>query len=157
MWIMKRFRRNSIALLLQNSDYTVHRSLLLIPILLFGCQQLTTKETSQANGSMAAATETPFKLVSGNVKRNSAIFEQSGVTASFANTAGMQVIHITRQGKLLINYMRAIDSTATVIPVPYLIITGTDTSVGIKAATMHFFFRIKDNKATYTKMVDAVK
>jgi hypothetical protein len=98
-----------------------------------------------------ALTETPFTLVHGNVNSDSAVFEQAGITAAFTNTRGMQVIHITRQGKRLINYMRAIDSGATVIPTPSLIIKGGDTSVAVKAGARHFFFPIKNNKATYVK------
>ena len=128
----------------------MYRSLLLIPVLFLGCQQQSVKEASRANGS-GAATETPFTLVHGNVNSDSAVFEQAGITASFANSGGMQVIHITRQGKRLINYMRAIDSTNTVIPVPSLIIKGMDTSVEVKAGARHFFFRIKNNKAIYMK------
>ena len=53
--------------------------------------------------------------------------------------------------------MRAIDSNVTTIPVPELLIVGTDTSVGFNISApsaRKFFFKIKNNKATYTKTAD---
>lgn len=139
----------------------MYRIILLIPVLLFGCQQSAHQETAKAGSSQKTATTNtpvPFKLISGNMNSDSAVFEAAGITASIANpSAGMQTIHITQHGKRLINYMRAIDSNAAVIPVPELFITGTDTLVGFniqQPSARKFFFKIKNNKATYTKMTD---
>jgi hypothetical protein len=120
----------------------VYRCLFLLAVLCLACGQ-SAKE--------GALTEIPFTLTHGSVNSDSAVFEQAGITAAFTNTRGMQVIHITRQGKRLINYIRAIDSGATVIPTPGLIIKGGDTSVAVKTGSRHFFFLIKNNRATYVK------
>ncbi|HEY9258618.1 hypothetical protein [Chitinophaga sp.] len=140
----------------------MYRALLLLPILLLSCQQPAQQEAGQTNTPAKPAKESapiPFKLISGNAGSDSAVFETEGITAAIVNSsAGMQTIHITQNGKRLINYMRALDSGVTVIPVPELIITGTDTSVGFNIpspSARKFFFKIKNNKATYTKIADA--
>jgi hypothetical protein len=139
----------------------VYRTLLLLPILLYSCQQSAQQESGKANSSSTPAKESraiPFKLISGNTGGDSAVFEAKGITAAIVNSsAGMQTIHITQHGKRLINYMRAVDSGAAAIPAPELIITGTDTSVGFNIpspSARKFFFKIKNNKATYTKIAD---
>jgi len=140
----------------------VQRTLLLLPVLLLGCKQPATKTPQEATPANVTGTQTvpvPFSLISGNINSDSAVFEAAGITASIANSGtGMQTIHITREGKRLINYMRAIDSAAATIPVPQLMITGTDTAVGFNtepAANRKIFFKIKNNRATYTKMGNA--
>ncbi|MDR6565439.1 hypothetical protein [Chitinophaga ginsengisegetis] len=140
----------------------MQRTLLLLPVLILSCKQPATKTPQEA----ASVTETqavpvPFTVISGNINSDSAVFEAAGITAAIANSGtGMQTIHITREGKRLINYMRAIDSTAKAIPVPQLIITGTDTVVGLStapAAARNIFFKIKNNKATYIKTGNSSK
>ncbi|WP_142683840.1 hypothetical protein [Chitinophaga polysaccharea] len=140
----------------------MQRTLLLLPVLILSCKQPATKTSSGAAViSDIQAEPVPFTLTSGNINSDSAIFEAAGITASIANSGtGMQTIHITREGRRLINYMRAIDTSDTVIPVPQLIITGTDTAVGINttpATSRKIFFKIKNNKATYTRIADSVK
>jgi hypothetical protein len=139
----------------------VYRFLLLIPILLFGCQQTARQKAPDPAHSDNPATETkpiPFKLISGNTNSDSAAFEAEGITATIVNSqAGMQTIHITQHGKRLINYIRAVDSSNTALPAPELFITGTDTAVGFnlqQPSARKFFFRIKNNKAIYTKIAD---
>ncbi|MBO9730380.1 MAG: hypothetical protein J7623_17200 [Chitinophaga sp.] len=139
----------------------MYRILLLLPVLLFSCQeparQGTNNGTSSAKPSKAAA-PVPFKRIDGSNSRDSAVFEAKGITATIVHSSeGMQTIHITQNGKRLINYMRAIDSNVTTIPVPELLIVGTDTSVGFNISApsaRKFFFKIKNNKATYTKTAD---
>jgi hypothetical protein len=140
----------------------VQRTLLLLPVLILSCKQPATKTPSEAIPATLTGAKTvpvPFSLISGNTNSDSAVFEAAGITASIANSGtGMQTIHITREGKRLINYMRAIDSTVTAIPVPQLIITGTDTVVGLNTdpvTTRKIFFKIKNNRATYTKTDDS--
>jgi hypothetical protein len=140
----------------------VYRTLLLLPILLFSCQQSAQREAGKTNPTAKPARESapiPFKLISGNTGSDSAVFEAKGITATIVNSsAGMQTIHITQNGKRLINYMRAVDSSITALPAPELIITGTDTSVGFNISSpsaRKFFFKIKNNRATYTKIADA--
>jgi len=140
----------------------VYRILLLLPVLLLSCQQSTQQEAGKTNTSSKPAEESvsiPFKLIGGSTESDSAVFEAKGITASVVNSsAGMQTIHITQHGKRLINYMRAVDSSVTALPVPELIITGTDTSVGFNIpapSARKFFFQIKNNKATYTKIAEA--
>lgn len=140
----------------------MYRTLLLIPILLLSCQQSTPGEAAKTNSIAKPAEKTkpiPFKLISGNTESDSAVFEAKGITATIVNSsAGMQTIHITQNGKRLINYMRAVDSSAKAIPLPELLITATDTAVGFNIpspSARKFFFKIKNNKATYTKITDA--
>ncbi|MET3875989.1 hypothetical protein ABIE50_001401 [Chitinophaga sp. OAE865] len=147
-----------------NKLLIVQRTLLLLPVLILSCKQPATKTSSGAASAAISdvqAEPAPFTLTSGNINSDSAIFEAAGITASIANSGtGMQTIHITREGRRLINYMRAIDTSDTVIPVPQLIITGTDTAVGINtipATSRKIFFKIKNNKATYTRIADSVK
>ncbi|SEW27735.1 hypothetical protein [Chitinophaga arvensicola] len=132
----------------------MQRTLLLLAVLFIGCTQPASRSAADkttAATSIANAKPEPFRLISGKTDSDSAVFEAAGITASIANAAnGIQTIHITREGKRLINYMRAIDSNATAIPVPQLIITGTDTAVGFN--TNKILFKIKDNRATYTKV-----
>ena len=146
-----------------NSLLIVQRTLLLLPVLILSCKQPATKTSSGtafANADVQAV-PVPFTLTSGNINSDSAVFETAGITASIVNSGtGMQTIHITREGRRLVNYMRAIDTSDTVIPIPQLMITGTDTAVGINTApagTRKIFFKIKNNKATYTRMTDSVK
>lgn len=131
----------------------MQRILLLLPVLFFGCKQPASKSTAEktaATVNMREVKPQPFDLISGKIESDSAVFEAAGITAAIGNGPnGIQTIHITREGKRLINYMRAIDSTATTIPVPQLIITGTDTAVGFNMGKMRF--NIKNNRATYTK------
>lgn len=139
----------------------MQRTLLLLPVLMLSCKQPATKTPSGAAASAIQAAPVPFTLTNGNINSDSAVFEAAGITASIANSgAGMQTIHITREGRRLINYMRAIDTIDTLIPVPQLMITGTDTVVAINTApagTRKIFFKIKNNKATYTRLVDSIK
>lgn len=136
----------------------MHRALLLIPIFLFACQQTATKEEITTGGQPATTAKTTpkpvaFKLISGNTNSDTAVFEQAGITARITNTGnGMQTIHITQQGKRLINYMRAIDSATTGLPTPTLVITGTDTLVSFnRQQTNSFSFKIKNNRGIYMK------
>ncbi|NLR79673.1 hypothetical protein [Chitinophaga eiseniae] len=145
----------------------MQRSLLLIPIFLFACRQIATKEeatTGQQPATTAQTTPKPvaFKLISGNTNSDTAVFEQAGITAGITNTGnGMQTIHITQQGKRLINYMRAIDSATTALPTPMLVITGTDTLVTFNMQQDNSFsFKIKNNRGVYMKsthQADSIK
>jgi hypothetical protein len=132
----------------------VQRTLLLLPVLFIGCTQPSSTSTAgktAAATTRAAVKPKPFRLISGKTDSDSAVFEAAGITAAIANGAnGIQTIHITREGKRLINYMRAVDSGATTIPVPQLILTGTDTAVGFNNSKI--LFNIKNNRATYTKV-----
>ncbi|NLR56548.1 hypothetical protein HGH93_00450 [Chitinophaga polysaccharea] len=145
----------------------MQRSLLLVPIFLFACQQTATKEeTTTGQPPVTTAKTTPksvaFKLISGNTNSDTAVFEQAGITAGIANTGnGMQTIYITQQGKRLINYIRAIDSATTALPTPALVITGTDTLVSFnRQQTNSFSFKIKNNRGFYMKsthQADSIK
>jgi|GEM_PF-1760640 len=139
----------------------VYRTILLIPVFLLGCQQTSQQQAAKTGNSPAGAVPRPpfpFKLIGGDAAGDSAVFEAGGITATIVNSpAGMQTIHITQHSKRMINYMRATDTGAVAIPVPALIITGTDTVVDFnlqQPAARKFFFNIKNNKATYTKMAD---
>lgn len=140
----------------------MQRTLLLLPVLLLSCKQPATKTptgSAPATTADVQAVPVPFTLTSGNTNSDSAIFEAAGITAAIVNSGtGMQTIHITREGRRLINYMRAVDAGDTVIPIPQLMITGTDTVVGINTSPTvprKIFFKIKNNKATYTRMTDS--
>lgn len=139
----------------------MQKTLLLLSVFILSCKQPATKNpsgTASAAMADAQAAPVPFTLTSGDINSDTAVFEVAGITASIVNSgSGMQTIHITREGRRLINYMRAIDTGDTVIPIPQLIITGTDTAVGINttpAATRKIFFKIKNNKATYTRSLE---
>ncbi|MBS0029322.1 hypothetical protein ACTJJ0_16505 [Chitinophaga sp. 22321] len=139
----------------------MYRTILLIPVFLLGCQPTSQQQAAKTSNNPADAAShppVPFKLIGGDANGDSAVFEAGGITATIVNSpAAMQTIHITQRGKRLINYMRATDSCAAVIPVPALIITETDTVVGFNLqapSARKFFFNIKNNKATYTKMAD---
>lgn len=141
----------------------MYRTLLLLPFLLFSCQQPASEKATTVSSTEKQAPESapiPFKLISGNTGSDSTVFEAKGITAIIVNSsAGMQTIHLLQNGKRLINYMRTVDTTAMSIPAPELIITGTDTSVGFSIpapSARKFFFKIKNNSATYTKTNDTV-
>ncbi|MEC5142145.1 hypothetical protein [Chitinophaga sp. 212800010-3] len=104
----------------------------------------------------------PFRLISGNTAGDSAVFEAADIVTTIANTgSGMQTIHIMRQGKRLINYMRAVDTGNNVIPTPQLHIAGTDTAVVLnvqrKDSSGPIIFKIKNNKATHNRSEKATK
>lgn len=127
----------------------VHR-LLLILLLLIGCQPSPTPHTGKNPGTRPSGTASPhpFRLISGSTAGDSAVFEAADITTAITNSgAGTQTIHITRQGKRLINYIRAVDSGRIEIPVPQLLIAGTDTSILLQ----HIVFKIKNGKAVHSK------
>ncbi|HVI43611.1 MAG TPA: hypothetical protein VM802_02025 [Chitinophaga sp.] len=99
-----------------------------------------------------------FKLISGGTGLDSAVFTKADITVSFnISPDSTQTIHITQRGKRMINYIRKMDSAEKAIPVPYLSVSGKDTLVGFHIPNQynnkHFFFKIKNNKATYTKTI----
>ena len=126
----------------------------LISLLVIACQQ---PASSPAAGI-------PAKLVSGNKQKStsftrlsaaetidSGVFELNGFRVAVTNTLPMQNINISLKGKRLINYLHAIDSPATSIPVPTLITSDKDTVVAVTYQEQRYLFPIKNNKATLSK------
>ncbi|MFY0252452.1 hypothetical protein ACDQ55_00710 [Chitinophaga sp. 30R24] len=116
--------------------------------MLLACEQVPQQKGAQPHHE--GAVPVPFKLVSGQKDGDSAAFERGDIKTTFTYEAGMQTIQLIRQGKRLINYIRAIDSSVSkTFPVPQLIVDNGDTVVGF--STGNFFFRIKNNQAIYSK------
>ncbi|PSL50011.1 hypothetical protein CLV51_1011354 [Chitinophaga niastensis] len=141
----------------------MHKSLLLLAFTFLACNNPEKNGAPKKINSPAAAhaTTKAFKLVSGNTDSAVAVFEMAGISVSFSNAAdSMQTIRISQHGKQLINYIRGMDTIAATIPVPQLITEGRDTVVGFNISHQHtssnLFFKIKNNKATYTKTIDTI-
>jgi hypothetical protein len=126
----------------------------LISLLVIACQQ---PDSSPAAGI-------PAKLVSGNKQQStsftrvsavessdSGVFELNGFRVTVTNTLPMQNINVSLKGKRLINYLHAIDSLATSIPVPTLITSDKDTVVAVTYQEQRYLFSIKNNKAALFK------
>lgn len=106
------------------------------------------------DGSKAVA----FKLSKGHRDSSEATYALSGISVSFKNTPdSQQTISILKADKRLINYIRATDTTEKALPVPYLTVNGKDTLVSFSIRQKDFRFKIKDNKATYTKVIDSTR
>ncbi|RBL92752.1 hypothetical protein [Chitinophaga flava] len=143
----------------------MNRAIILISfsILSFvACNPATEAGSQQSNSkgimSSRVAKPTAFKLSGGHPDSSNATFALSGITVSFVNTTeALQTISIQQNEKRLINYIRAFDTTEKVLPTPYLTINGKDTVITFNIRQDAFRFRIKDNKATYTKTRDTTR
>ncbi|MBC9930882.1 hypothetical protein [Chitinophaga qingshengii] len=105
--------------------------------------------------SSQAAKPVAFKLQSGHPDSSQASFVLSGITVSFEQSPdALQTISIRKNEKRLINYIRAVDTAEKMLPTPYMTINGKDTLITFNILEDAFRFKIKDNKATYTKTRD---
>nr|WP_295872729.1 hypothetical protein [uncultured Chitinophaga sp.] len=105
--------------------------------------------------SSKAGKPVAFKLQSGHPNSSNASYALSGITVSFEQTAdASQTISIRKGAKRLVNYIRATDTAETILPTPYMTINGKDTVITFNIRQDAFRFKIKDNKATYTKTKD---
>lgn len=105
--------------------------------------------------SSKAGKPVAFKLQSGHPDSSSASFVLSGMTVSFDQTAdALQTISIKKDEKRLINYIRSADTAEKTLPTPYMTINGKDTVITFNIRQDAFRFKIKDNRATYTKTKD---
>ncbi|RFS22807.1 hypothetical protein DVR12_13545 [Chitinophaga silvatica] len=92
-----------------------------------------------------------FNKLSADENADSAEFEANGIRVTITNTLPMQAINISQKNKRLINYLHAIDSPTTSIPVPTLITSNKDTVVVITYQEQRYSFMIKNNTATLSK------
>lgn len=105
--------------------------------------------------SSKAGKPVAFKLQSGHPDSSNASYALSGITVSFEQTAdASQTISIKKDAKRLINYIRSTDTAERTLPTPYMTINGKDTVITFNIRQDAFRFKIKDNKATYTKTKD---
>jgi hypothetical protein len=131
----------------------VHKLYLLIPLLALACQQTAPENTSSVPTTDGATNKKTrsFKVLSTSGNADSGAYELNGIRVTVVNTLPMQNINISLQGKRLINYLHAIDSPTTGIPVPSLVTTNKDTIVVVDYQQQRYSFRIKENKATLIK------
>ncbi|WP_343745470.1 hypothetical protein [Chitinophaga sp.] len=106
--------------------------------------------------SSKAGKPVAFKLQSGHPDSGRASFALSGITVSFDQTAdASQTISIKKDEKRLINYIRTADTAEKALPTPYMTINGKDTVITFNIRQDAFRFKIKGNRATYTKTKDS--
>ncbi|NML36954.1 hypothetical protein HHL17_07065 [Chitinophaga sp. G-6-1-13] len=121
------------------------------------CNQSEQPGNRSSGGIFTSKTGKPvaFKLQSGHPDSSSASFVLSGITVSFDQTAdASQTISIKKDEKRLINYIRSADTAEKTLPTPYMTINGKDTVITFNIRQDAFRFKIKDNRATYTKTKD---
>lgn len=131
----------------------VHKLYLLIPFLALACQPTTPENTSSVPTTVGATNKKTksFKVLSNGENVDSGTYELNGFKVTVVNTLPMQNINISLNGKRLINYLHAIDSPTTGIPVPSLVTTNKDTIVVVDYQQQRYSFQIKENKVTLIK------
>ncbi|MBC9913522.1 hypothetical protein [Chitinophaga varians] len=127
---------------------------------LAACNQSEQPGSSGKTGGLftsKAGKPVAFKLQSGHPDSGRASFVLSGITVSFDQTAdASQTISIKKDEKRLINYIRSVDTTEKTLPTPFMTINGKDTVITFSIRQDAFRFKIKDNRATYTKTKDTI-